>query len=548
MKQNEKIGKFCVLIVAALLVTSVAVSLALAAPPPYPTTPPTPPVPPVPPVPPGAMPDLIIEDKWETFANGQVTVHFTVKNIGDAQARSSTACKYIGGIEVDSVRIPKLGPDTSCVRAFDPEPCPSGTTITVKVCADNYDVVDESDETNNCKVNTVTCPIVPPSKKPDLVVTKSVEKAIVAGVVRYTVSATVTNNGNADAGASTTCLYVDGVAVATDACPKLGPGASSSNVFAARNCPVPEGQTITVKVCADNTKVVDESSEGNNCKVNTVLCCEPSIHVTKRVWDPALVPAAWATERDAVINDNVQFRSTIRNDGLCCDLNQITVTDELSKSLDYTGVGPNTPAPTTKKDNADGSTTLTWILSDTLQPSQTKVFLINAQVVGFGVDTNKQSAVATSSCAGETVSDSETATVNVAAAAGLRVDKKVWDPATLTWANWIILPANANDVLVRFRCTVENTGSVDLTGVEVWDDLDPIFTNIVAGEDLRWGTTTLYWNLGNLPAGQTQTYTITATVPGNTPAGVYANDQRARGVTAAGNWQFDTEDALVGQQ
>ena len=539
MKQNEKIGKFCVLIVAALLVTSVAVSLALAAPPPYPTTPPTPPVPPVPP---GAMPDLIIEDKWETFAKGQVIVHFTVKNIGDAQARKSTACKYIGGIEVDSVRIPKLGPDTSCTRAFAAEPCPSGKTITIKVCADNYDVVVERNENNNCKVNTVTCPIVPPSKKPDLVVTKSVEKTIVGGQVRYTVSATVTNNGNADAGGSTTCLYVDGVEVATDGCPKLGPGASSSNIFGARVCPV--GTTITVKVCADNTKVVDESNEGNNCEVNTVLCCKPSIDVTKRVFDPAL--GLWVTARNAVINDNVQFRCTIHNDGLCCNLAQITVTDVLSKSLKYTGVGANTPAPTTEKLNADGSTTLTWILPDTLTPCQTKVFIINAQVVGFGVDTNKQSAVATSSCTGETVSDSDTATVNVAAAEGLDVDKKVWDPVTLTWEDAIILPANANPVLVRFMCTVENIGSVDLTGVEVWDDLDPAFTNIVAvPAAFTWGTTTLYWNLGDLRAGTTQTYIITATVPGGTAAGDLCNEQRARG--KAGTWLFDREDAIVTQ-
>ena len=127
----------------------------------------------------------------------------------------------------------------------------------------------------------------------------------------------------------------------------------------------------------------------------------------------------------------------------------------------------------------------------------------------------------------------------------------MWNATTLAWDDQINL-TNVNVVtLVAFRCTVANIGSVDLTGVEVWDDLDSIFTNITAlpAEGLRWGgipptPTTLYWNLGNLPAGTTQTYDMTATIPAGIAVGNYTNDQRARG-NAGGNWLFDTEDAIV---
>ena len=126
---------------------------------------------------PTPMPDLVVSDKWEEFVNGEVIVHFIVTNIGDAEAGSSAACKYINDVKVDTVSVPELGAGTSCTRAFDPKPCPPGATINVTVCADIYGRVAESNESNNCMITTVTCPPGPLPGGPDLVVENVVIQA-----------------------------------------------------------------------------------------------------------------------------------------------------------------------------------------------------------------------------------------------------------------------------------------------------------------------------------------------------------------------------------
>jgi subtilase family serine protease len=67
---------------------------------------------------------------------------------------------------------PALAPGQNHSGAFEPEDCPCGETLKVTVCADNDDVVGESNEDNNCVDNEVVCP---PCPKPDLTVEKSVE-------------------------------------------------------------------------------------------------------------------------------------------------------------------------------------------------------------------------------------------------------------------------------------------------------------------------------------------------------------------------------------
>jgi len=136
---------------------------------------------------------------------------------------------------------PALASGESYSSAFASEPCPCGQTLTVKICADNDNVVAESDETNNCEENIVECPGVP-----DLVVSKSVT----IEDNTFTVSYTVTNQGCGPAVASTTCKYIDGVLMATQPCPALASGGSYSGSFDPEPCPC--SQTITVIICADN--------------------------------------------------------------------------------------------------------------------------------------------------------------------------------------------------------------------------------------------------------------------------------------------------------
>ena len=219
-----------------------------------------------------AQPDLVVEKSVE-LVDGMFIVSYTVTNIGCGPAAESTTCKYVNGTLMETQTCPVLDSGESHSGAFDPEPCPCGETLNVTVCADNENVVDESDETNNCEVNIVKCPGIP-----DLVVEKSV--AIEDGM--FIVSYTVTNIGCGPAGESTTCKYVNSTLMETQTCPVLGSGESHSGAFDPEPCLC--GETLNVTVCADNENVVDESDETNNCEVNIVRCPGiPDLMVEKSV-------------------------------------------------------------------------------------------------------------------------------------------------------------------------------------------------------------------------------------------------------------------------
>jgi fimbrial isopeptide formation D2 family protein/uncharacterized repeat protein (TIGR01451 family) len=131
---------------------------------------------------------------------------------------------------------------------------------------------------------------------------------------------------------------------------------------------------------------------------------EPGIEVTKTVWNET--SGKWEDSITASIGEIVLFNSTIHNDGTCCNLTDITVWDILSDSLEF---GDASPYPDGKVENPDGTTTLTWFLPDSLEPCETREFLIWAEVTKCGVDTNTQYAEA-EGC-GQEVSDEDTATV-----------------------------------------------------------------------------------------------------------------------------------------
>jgi hypothetical protein len=104
-------------------------------------------------------PDLVV-NKTVSFNDSTFTVNYTVSNIGTALANASTTCKYVDGVLMEHQVCPTLNPGESFNGSFYPEPCPCGLTLNVTVCADNDDMVNESDETNNCEVNIIVCPSI----------------------------------------------------------------------------------------------------------------------------------------------------------------------------------------------------------------------------------------------------------------------------------------------------------------------------------------------------------------------------------------------------
>jgi subtilase family serine protease len=218
-------------------------------------------------------PDLIIIDKDETFNETANTfnVTFKVKNNGNAAAvNTSKACIYIDGDhqtgkDVNVSALAKGAVEPFDVGPFDCPPC--GETKEVKVCADNYDNVSESNETNNCMVNTVECPC------PDLIIIEK-DETFNTTANTFNVTFKVKNNGNADVvNTSKACIYIDSVHQAGKDVnvSALAKGAVEPFDVGPFDCP-PCGETKEVKVCADNYGNVSESDETNNCAVNTVVC------------------------------------------------------------------------------------------------------------------------------------------------------------------------------------------------------------------------------------------------------------------------------------
>ena len=96
---------------------------------------------------------------------------------------------------------------------------------------------------------------------PDLVV--SAASAAKAGDNTYTVTYTVTNQGNLAAGACSTSIVVDGGAPIVIACPALAAAASDTQTTAAQTF---TGPTDTIVVTADSANAVAEKSEANNSR------------------------------------------------------------------------------------------------------------------------------------------------------------------------------------------------------------------------------------------------------------------------------------------
>jgi len=109
------------------------------------------------PVPEG--PDLVISSKWEEWVcDTQYMVHFVVLNQGDETVPAGhNVTLYIDNSEQpEHVEVPvDLSPGESWESGFSASITVSGNEDTVKVCADNFDEVDEANEANNCRANLV---------------------------------------------------------------------------------------------------------------------------------------------------------------------------------------------------------------------------------------------------------------------------------------------------------------------------------------------------------------------------------------------------------
>ena len=208
------------------------------------------------------MPDLVIVEKredWVDLRNKTYNISYMIKNAGDATANASNTSIFINGVFNISDEVPLLLPNQSYNVTLSPfTMSESSRNDTIKVCAE---VINESNETNNCLENVFEYPGMP-----DLEIVSKREEWIEV-YNTYKIIYTVKNVGDANATASTTAIIIDGAGKATDHVPELAPGANHTKTLSSFTVS-DKTDTIEIEICADKAKAVYEYNETNNCLKN----------------------------------------------------------------------------------------------------------------------------------------------------------------------------------------------------------------------------------------------------------------------------------------
>jgi len=210
------------------------------------------------------LPDLVIEKIWTKERRDRCKVYFVVKNIGCVPAPGGHyATLLVNGKAEEEKRVRRdLGPGEEYESSFRTYVSCTGDDI--RVCADNFNVIDELDETNNC--------LPPIVEKPDLVIEDKWEKWV--NETHYSVTYVMHNKGPVKApGGHRTTLIVDGVAIEHKIMPDdLEYCETYTDTFdTVIEC---TDDFDTIKVCADSDEIIDEINEDNNCLENEWICDE----------------------------------------------------------------------------------------------------------------------------------------------------------------------------------------------------------------------------------------------------------------------------------
>jgi subtilase family serine protease len=215
------------------------------------------------------LPDLVITGMSRTGD----TVNYSIKNQGDAQAGPSTSRLSVDGVVKANDNVGALNPGQEITRSFAgyTYAC-SGISDAMVVEADAGGAVVESSEANNSNSATWLCelsigPIVAVKFGPDLVIEDVWKVSEITGDKIYY---RIKNQGNMDAGATTTSLFKYPCdicfPVASDTVLPLAAGASRQEKFGSYNFSATGGIFCGVKVVADRNGDVNEKDEDNNSK------------------------------------------------------------------------------------------------------------------------------------------------------------------------------------------------------------------------------------------------------------------------------------------
>jgi subtilase family serine protease len=223
--------------------------------------------------------DYLMAQSWETFENTTTSATFGGVS-GATDANLTTVWTHTEGGNSEDwdasqnmmyFNSNEIGPSTSVsdqaigLNYFD---------VTTTSGENVLEFQDRNDD--SCVHNAF---LVVEYKLPDLNITEkfeTLEDSI------FTVTYTVKNIGEGDAGASTTSIKIDGTEEETDSVPGLASNASYTKTVGPFDCPC--DQTLNITVCADNEGAVEESDEDNNCRTNELVCsvCMPDLVITEK--------------------------------------------------------------------------------------------------------------------------------------------------------------------------------------------------------------------------------------------------------------------------
>ena len=272
-------------------------------------------------------PDLVVASASVSNSGPAVgapfTLSATVRNDGDGNSTATTVRFYRSADATVTTSDAQVGTDTVAALAASGRAsasadltAPAAGTYYYGACVDA--VVSESDTTNNCSASVqVEVPEPPPPSTPDLVVASpSVSDSGPATGASFTLSATVRNDGNGDAAATTLRYYrssdsaitASDTEVGTDAVAALTPSGTGSESVDL-TAPSSAGRYY-YGACVD--AVASESDTTNNCSGSVqvdVMEPPPPSNADLVVVSPSV------SDRGPAAGASFTLSATVRNDG-----------------------------------------------------------------------------------------------------------------------------------------------------------------------------------------------------------------------------------------
>ena len=210
-------------------------------------------------------PDLEIVDKYEAWINDtHYNVTYVIHNNGTAVAPAGhNTTLYVDDAPIEDKLVPvNLAPCQNYTDTFDTVIEYTGESDTIRVCADNYDVVDELNETNNCVENVWL------RAMPEISVNKVAKPIAGPPSINVTFTITVTNTGDCTLNP---VKVVDTLPVGMSYVSSSPAGSRAGNTITWYVGPLASGNSTTISLVAH----IDEGAAGMLTNSVTVTGTSP---------------------------------------------------------------------------------------------------------------------------------------------------------------------------------------------------------------------------------------------------------------------------------